>query len=109
MVSFEGMKDESKRKVILLWKSMNESDKAHFINQVAITLSILGSENGGKGQVVDVVKFLVEDGAKNLADFGIYMRSGLKELDKKERRAIKIVDNYRMKHDLPNLPSKPLV
>ena len=109
MVSFDEMGKESKKRIILIWKSMSETDKTHFVNQVAITLSVLGSENGGKGQVVEVVNFLIEDGAKNLADFGIYMRASLKELDKKERRAIKIVDNYRMKHNLPNLPSKPLV
>lgn len=109
MVSFNDMNEGSKKKIIILWKKMTETDKAHFINQVAITLSVLGSDNGGRKQVIDIIRYLIEDGAGNLADYGIYMRVGFKTLDKKTLRAIRIVDKYRMKHDLPNMPSKPLV
>lgn len=109
MVSFKNMSEEEKDKVVKIWKRMSESDKTHFINQVAITLSVLGSENGGKKQVVDVIRELIEDGAANLADFGIYMKTGFKEIEKKERRAIRIIENYRMKYNLPNMPSKPII
>ncbi len=109
MVSFKNLDEESKKRIINLWKKMNETDKTHFVNQVAITLSVLGPENGGKKQIADVMKKLIDDGAENLADFGIYMRAGLKNLDRKERRAVNIVDNYRMKYNLPNMPSKPII
>lgn len=109
MVTFDKMAEGKKKRVILIWKSMSETDKTHFINQVAITLSVLGAENGGKKQVEEVVSHLITDGANNLADFGLYLRSGFRRLDKRERRTIRIIDNYRMKYNLPTLPSKPLV
>ncbi|MDD5022575.1 MAG: hypothetical protein PHU63_00190 [Candidatus ainarchaeum sp.] len=109
MVNFKDLDPKSKARVIEVWSRMSESDKTHFVNQVAIALSVLGTDNGGKQQIEDVVKKLIEDGANNLADFGLYLRMGLKQLNKFEIRTVKIVDNYRMKYNLPTLPSKPLV
>ncbi|MFA5050321.1 MAG: hypothetical protein WC501_04910 [Candidatus Micrarchaeia archaeon] len=109
MVSFSEVDEKIKKQMILIWKEMSETDKTHFVNQVAITLSVLGSQNGGRKQVVDVLDYLVSDGAKNLADFGIYLPIGLKELDEKQKRAIRIVENYRMKNNLPNMPAKPII
>jgi len=109
MISFENMNAKTKKKLISVWGGMNESDKTHFINQVAITLSVLGADDNGKREVEEIINHLIDDGTNNLADFGIYLRSGFKKLDRKERRIINIVDNYRLKYDLPTLPSKPLV
>ena len=97
MVSFKEMDEVNKKKLMGMWKDMSETDKTHFVNQVAIVLSVIGNEKTGKKEIVDVIISLIKDGSKTLADFGIYLPVGFKKIEKKHRRAIKIVDNYRMK------------
>jgi hypothetical protein len=37
------LEDKDKSRIVDIWKAMSESDKAHFINQVALALSVWGS------------------------------------------------------------------
>ncbi|MBN2478296.1 hypothetical protein JXB01_03335 [Candidatus Micrarchaeota archaeon] len=107
MVSFSELDLDTKKKIMGIWKEMNETEKVHFVNQVALALSIWGSETTGKKKIVDILHYLLDDGSKNLSDFGIYISKTLK-MGEKERRANKIIERYRLKHNLSAEPHKPL-
>jgi hypothetical protein len=105
--------DESEERIIRCWKRMSESDKAHFINQVALALSIWGSDEKGRVLVVKVLKIMADDGTRTLADFGLYVERifGLREssgLDDKLRRASMIIEGYRIKNALSSEPHREL-
>jgi hypothetical protein len=113
MVSLDFLNDESKEKIVVIWKSMSESDKAHFINQVALALSIWGSDEKGKRVVVEVLKLMSQNGTNTLADFGLYVEKVLGEkestgLDSKIKRAALIIEGYRIKNSLPSEPHREL-
>ncbi len=110
---FEDFDDETKSKMVDRWKKMSETDKTHFINQVSLALSVWGSDELGRRFVVEVLKFVVDNGSTNLADFGLY----LDNLTKKNiatvrlpkiKRAELIIDGYRIKNELPSEPHKEL-
>ncbi len=104
--------DNSKEKVLSIWHNMQDSDKEHFINQVALALSIWGSDEKGKTMVLKVLNQLVEEGSSNLADFGLFIEdlvSKEKSLKGKIKRAALIIEGYRIKHALPSEPHKPIV
>lgn len=109
MVSLDFVDDENKERIIATWKNMSESDKAHFINQVALALSIWGSDGKGKRLVVEILRIMAEDGTKTLADFGLYVDKALelKEasgLDEDVKRACMIIEGYRIKNALSSEP-----
>lgn len=113
MVSLDFLDDESKAKIIGLWKGMSESDKAHFINQVALALSIWGSDERGKKVVVQVLKVMGQNGTNTLADFGLYIeqvvgKEGTSGLEDKIKRAALIIEGYRIKNALPSEPHHEL-
>jgi hypothetical protein len=113
MVSLDFLDDECKAKIVSIWKSMSESDKAHFINQVALALSIWGSDEKGKRVVVEVLKNMSHNGTNTLADFGLYVEQvlGAKEasgLNDKIKRAALIIEGYRIKNSLPSEPHREL-
>ncbi len=105
-----------KREMIKIWKSMNEVDKEHFTNQVALALSTWGNDQKGLELIAIVLQKLIEDGSRNLADFGIYINwfikeGGLKIYTSKSRdirKANILIESYRLKYDLPSEPSKSL-
>ena len=107
---FDDFDQVSRKQLSAIWKGMAPADKEHFINQVSLALSVWGSDDKGKEIAVTLVSNMLEDGSKNLADFGLYPEF----LDEKEsegradkiRRASAILENYRFKHDLPSEPSK---
>lgn len=114
MVSLEFLDETNKTKVVGMWKNMSESDKAHFINQVALALSVLGSEEKGKTVVVGVLQMMCTNGTNTLADFGLYVdrAQALPEAtgmaDKMKRAAI-IIEGYRIKNGLPSEPHHELL
>jgi len=113
MVSLDFLDDESKGKIVSIWKAMSESDKAHFINQVALALSIWGSDEKGKRVVVEVLKRMSQNGTNTLADFGLFVEMAVnaKEaegLSDKIRRAALIIEGYRIKNALPSEPHREL-
>ena len=113
MVSLDMLTDEQKARVVSLWKKMSESDKAHFINQVALALSVWGSDERGKDLVVQVLDSMSKNGTKTLADFGLYAQDidftdGMPAKDK-IRRACIILEGYRVKNALSSEPHRDLV
>jgi len=114
MVSLDFLDDAGKAKMVSLWKNMSESDKAHFINQVALALSVWGSEEKGKTMVVGVLQMMCTNGTGTLADFGLYVdkaqalpeASGMGE---KVKRAAIIIEGYRIKNGLPSEPHRELL
>lgn len=113
MVSLDFLNDESKERIVSIWKNMSESDKAHFINQVALALSIWGSDEKGKRVVVEVLKLMSQNGTNTLADFGLYVERVLEEresegLSSQIKRAALIIEGYRIKNSLPSEPHREL-
>ncbi|MEM2909270.1 MAG: hypothetical protein QW590_00950 [Candidatus Bilamarchaeaceae archaeon] len=110
---FEDIDDKAKQRILDVWKTMSEIDKAHFINQVAIAMSIWGSDEMGKRLVVEVIRLMCHNGTKTLADFGLYVEK-LKELKaaaakkNKIERAALILEGYRIKHNLPSIPHRDI-
>lgn len=105
--------DESKARIVGIWKSMSESDKAHFINQVALALSVWGSDEKGRRVVVEILHLMTNNGTSTLADFGLYVEKaiGLKEsegISDKIKRASIIIEGYRIKNALPSEPHREL-
>jgi hypothetical protein len=117
MGAFDKVSGEAKKAMVAIWKTMNPEDKMHFVNQVALALCIWGDDEKGKEMVALILEKLVEDGSKNLADFGLYiewfMKSGGEEIYKtkaeKAKRAALVIDGYRIKHGLPSEPQKTIL
>ena len=113
---FEKVPFEVKKRIIDLWKFMKQEDKEHFINQVALALSIWGSDDQGKAMVARIMEMLVKDGSKNLSDFGIYIdKLMLAEQDKALEsrgseivKAIEVVDAYRIRYEMSSEPHKTI-
>jgi hypothetical protein len=104
MMDFHDLPFDVKRKIVLTWKAMNDKDKEHFTNQVALVLSVFG-EKKGVSIVVDTLRQMMEDGTKNLADFGIYVIKNFDhKRDKKAREAALMMEIYRTKNELPMEP-----
>lgn len=114
MVFLDVLDQVSENRILSVWKGMSESDKAHFINQVALALSVWGSDERGKRIVVEILRMMTENGTQTLADFGLYVdrATGLKEsrgLDAKVKRASIIIEGYRIKNALSSEPHRELV
>ena len=106
---------KDKERLLEIWREMNDEDKQHFINQMALALTVWGSDKQGKRLAIDVIRFLIEDGSNTLSDFGLYV-SGLEKLKKipktksnRIRRAEAILDGYRIKNGLSSMPHKPII
>ncbi len=110
---FDGFDADMKRKLVVIWKSMSAEDRDHFINQMALSLSVWGSDDRGTKIAVELVKNLLEDGSKNLADFGLYLEyldeRMLSSKEQKYKKAMNMLDDYRFKHALPSEPAKEFV
>lgn len=104
--------EESKEKILNKWKDMSESDKGHFINQVALALSIWGSGPKGKQIVIDVLDMMSNNGTTTLADFGLFIErlpeDRIRGMKEKIERATLIIEGYRIKHALPSEPHREL-
>jgi hypothetical protein len=108
------LNDDSKDKIVTIWKRMSEGDKAHFINQVALALSIWGSDRKGKRLVVEVLRFMTDDGTTTLADFGLYIEKLLEAKEASEvanevKRASVIILGYRIKNSMSSEPHLSIV
>ncbi|MFH1261347.1 MAG: hypothetical protein ABIJ10_07010 [Candidatus Micrarchaeota archaeon] len=113
MVSFELMNEESRETIIGTWKTMNEDDKGHFINQVALALSIWGSDKKGRNIIVEILDIMAKDKIQTLADFGLYVSRALelddaKDIEDKIKRASLIIEGYRIKNALSSEPHMQL-
>jgi len=114
MADMDIMDEENKEQIIETWKNMSEGDKAHFINQVALALSVWGSSTKGKKLVVDILKTMTSDGTQTLADFGLYIEKALEHIDDEElnqkiERASLIIEGYRIKNSMSSVPHLELV
>ncbi|MFA5077365.1 MAG: hypothetical protein WC488_02980 [Candidatus Micrarchaeia archaeon] len=110
MALFDDFESEAKKKLGAIWKAMSQEDREHFINQVALALSVVGSDEKGKKLMAGLLGNMLEDGSRNLADVGLYLEfvdeAELKGKEDKFRKAQSMLENYRFKHDLPSEPSK---
>jgi hypothetical protein len=114
MVSLDLIDEKSKIKILKMWKDMSEEDKSHFINQVALALSVWGSDQKGRKVVLEVLKVMSANSSSTLADFGLYIEEvigarGTAGLEDKIKRAALIIEGYRIKNSLPSEPHKELV
>lgn len=113
MTIFEDFNLETKKKLVVIWKSMDAPEHEHFINQVALGISIWGSDEKGKEIAVQIIKNMLIDGSKNLADFGIYLEfldeDYIKGREEKFKKAMTLLESYRFRHDLPSEPSKQFI
>lgn len=113
MGAFEKLDSSTKKKMAEIWGKMDEEDKNHFVDQVALALSIWGCDDAGKLLVAKVISTLVGNGSKTLADFGLYIdeylegNSGEGRRGKMER-ASGIIARYRLKNALSSVPHKDL-
>lgn len=110
----ESFEDEEKELLVDSWKGMSNADKGHFINQVALALSIWGSDRKGKDIVIEILKRMTSNGSSTLADFGLYIEDviGVKEtagMEEQIKRAALVIEGYRIKNALPSEPHRPLV
>ena len=106
---FNDFSDDAKAEIIGKWQTMSETDKAHFINQVALALSVWGSDERGRTLVVEVLRHMNKSGTNTLADFGIFVDRLMKSKSaagrvSKVRRASLILEGYRIKHSLSSEP-----
>ena len=113
MVEFDWVDLDTKRKILGIWAEMTESGKTHFINQVALALSVWGDDIRGKRLVVEVLKHMGENSTKTLADFGIYAKKIEKsrlarDRPKKMKRAMLVLEGYRIKHGLSSVVHKDI-
>ncbi|MBD3210650.1 hypothetical protein GF318_04690 [Candidatus Micrarchaeota archaeon] len=114
VASLDILDDEKKKRIIKIWKDMNEADKAHFINQVALALSVWGSDKKAKKMVVKILGIMTDNGTGTLADFGLYVEKALKleesdEMKNDIKRAVLIIEGYRVKNALSSEPHLELV
>lgn len=113
MISEDFIKKVSKRRLVVAWKDMNESQKMHFVNQIALAMTVWGSDKKGKELVIKVLDLLLKDGSSNLTDFGLYVDNLLNSpVSSPRRRKIKkaalVLEGYRLKNSLSSEPHKPL-
>ena len=110
---FGDIDDKVKVKLLDSWKNMSETDKTHFINQVALSMSIWGSDESGKRLVVEVLRMMAGNGSRTLADFGLYVdkltetKAGSTKKSKIERAAL-ILEGYRIKNGLSSIPHQDI-
>ena len=109
VTSLDIVDNESKERIIEIWGNMTDGDKAHFINQVALALSVWGSDEKGKTLVVEILKLMTENGTSTLADFGLYIEKAIEldaadDLTEKIARASLIIEGYRIKNAMSSEP-----
>ena len=107
MIPFDAVDDKTKERILKTWKTMTEDDKNHFINQVAIMLSVIGNDQTGRDLVLDGIKKMIETETDTFADFGLFI-DGLGELPKLKRASL-IIEGYRIKNGLSSEPHHQLV
>jgi len=113
MIEFDYVGEETKRTILDIWGVMSESDKMHFINQVALALSVWGDDVRGKRLVIEVLEAMAKNSTRTLADFGIYARRAessrlARDRLKRMKRAMLVLEGYRIKHGLASVPHKEL-
>jgi len=113
MVELDFIDDNGKTRIIGMWKGMSEADKAHFINQAALALSIWGDTEKGRRLIVETIRLMAGNGTNTLADFGLYVEklNGIKEaggMSDKIKRAVVIIEGYRVKNGLSSEPHREL-
>lgn len=106
--------DRIKKDLVTIWKTMNKNEREHFINQVALALSVWGADDQGKEIAVEVFKLMMENEITTLADFGLFV-DDLLELDHirerrgKIERAAVILEGYRTKYGLSSEPHRDIL
>lgn len=108
---FEDVDENTKKRLVKVWEKMSEKDRDFFVDQVALGLSIWGSDETGKSFIAKILAKMMEDGSENLSDFGLYVETILGEADKREdkvRKAGIIIDDYRLRNALSSVPHKEI-
>jgi hypothetical protein len=113
MEALEFLDESSRARIVAVWKAMSESDKGHFINQVALALSVWGSEEKGRRIVIGILNIMCSNGTGTLADFGLYVEKALTlpdaaGLGDRLKRAAVIIEGYRIRNGLPSEPHHEL-
>jgi len=114
MVKLDILNEGNIDRILDIWKNMKEEDKAHFINQVALAMSIWGTDEQGKQMVVEILKVMTDDKSQTLADFGLYVKNaattkiGKTKKNKIEKAAL-VVEGYRIKNSMSSEPHRELV
>jgi hypothetical protein len=108
---FDNVDEQTKARLVRVWDGMNELDRDFFVDQVALSLSIWGSDEAGRGLVAKILARMMEDGSRNLSDFGLYVDSVMEEAGgrhEKVRKAGLIIDDYRLRNALSSVPHKEI-
>lgn len=108
---FEDVDEDTKKKIVKVWEKMSEKDRDFFVDQVALGLSIWGSDETGKSFIAKILTKMVEDGSENLSDFGLYVETILEEANKREEKVRKagiIIEDYRLRNALSSVPHKEI-
>ncbi|NPA22651.1 MAG: hypothetical protein GXN92_03710 [Candidatus Micrarchaeota archaeon] len=99
---FEQIPPERRRRIVEAWKQMSYEDKAHFRNQIAIALALLGNNERAKRIIASVIDMMI-DHTNNLSDFGYWFNKYISKVSRKPRNATKTglaLEGYRMKYAL---------
>ena len=96
---FEALSPALKRRLISVWKGMDERSREQFVDQVALSLAIWGDDEEGRSLVLLVIEKLLENGSNNLAEYSKYIPAVLEEYGdalskgrlKKVEKAVKII------------------
>lgn len=97
---FEALSPALKRKLVSVWKSMDERSKEQFVDQVALSLAIWGDDEEGRSLVLLIIEKMLENGSENLAEYYKYIDTTLREYKdvigerwKKVEKAVKIISS----------------
>lgn len=108
---FDNVDAETKARLVRVWEKMGELDRDFFVDQVALSLSIWGSDEAGRGLVAKILSRMMEDGSHNLSDFGLYVDTVVGEAGgrhEKVKKAGLIIDDYRLRNALSSVPHKEI-
>ena len=107
---FDGINAKTKKEIVAIWAKMNAKDRDYFIDQVALALSVWGSDDNGRGLIVGVLERMVRDGSGNLSDFGLYVEEYAHAEGGRNKKSVmragKIIDDYRLRNALSSVPHK---
>ena len=108
---FDNVDPETKARLVRVWERMGELDRDFFVDQVALALSIWGSDETGRDFVANILSRMMDEGSHNLSDFGLYVETAISDVKgrhDKIRKAGIIIDDYRMKNALSSVPHKDI-
>ena len=102
MGAFDSLPPQRKKKLIEAWKNMSQEDKAHFRNQIALALVLMGNTKTSKKTIAKILDYMI-DHTNNLSEFGHWFNKYMSKISRKPKNASKagiMLEAYRMKYAL---------